>query len=185
MPRFPTDYSKTIIYKLVKDDDFENANIYVGSTTNFENRKCLHRSSCYNENSSAFNRKVYKFIRENGGWDRFKMIEVEKFPCKDKRESEAKEHEWCCTLKANLNTKRPFITLEQVRDYQKQYQTIYRSNHVDKAREYKKKYYLDNLDKFKEKFNCDCGGVYTMPGKSQHLKTQKHIKLINNNIEVI
>jgi hypothetical protein len=27
-------------------------------------------------------------MRENGGWDMFRMIEIEKYVCKDKREAE-------------------------------------------------------------------------------------------------
>jgi hypothetical protein len=38
MPRLPIDYSKSIIYKIVcKDLDVKDC--YVGSTTNFTNRK--------------------------------------------------------------------------------------------------------------------------------------------------
>lgn len=185
MPRLASNYSKTIIYKLVRDDDFENANIYIGSTTNFENRKSLHKWNSKNEKSKVFNSRIYKYIRDNGGWDCFKMIEIEKFPCDDKREAEKREDYWCCTLKATLNTTRPFITAQQIKDYQKEYQIVYRSNHIEKAKQFRKQYYLNNPNKFKDKFNCDCGGVYTMPSKSQHLKTQKHMNFINNTIEVI
>ena len=30
-------------------------------------------------------------LRDNGGWDMFKMIEIEKFSCNDKREAERRE----------------------------------------------------------------------------------------------
>ena len=40
-------------------------------------------------------------IRDNGGWDNFKMIEVEKYPCKDKRDAERREDEIMKELKLN------------------------------------------------------------------------------------
>jgi len=43
-------------------------------------------------------------IRENGEWEMFKMIEVEKYPCNDKREAERRENEVMKELKASLNT---------------------------------------------------------------------------------
>lgn len=35
-----------------------------------------------------------------------------------------------------------------------------------------------NQKKFKEKFNCQCGGKYTYESKSKHLNTQKHQKWV-------
>ena len=32
-------------------------------------------------------------IKENGGWEMFRMIEVEKYSCADKREAEKRETE--------------------------------------------------------------------------------------------
>ena len=68
MPKLPTDYSKTIIYKIIKNDDFENSNVYIGSTTDFIRRKSHHKWNCNNENRKEYNRKVYKIIRENIFW---------------------------------------------------------------------------------------------------------------------
>ena len=60
------DYSNTIIYKLEHEDDKKL--FYVGSTTDFIRRKYCHKSRCNNTNSKEYNRKVYKMIRDNGGW---------------------------------------------------------------------------------------------------------------------
>ena len=105
------DYAKTIIYKLVNYDYPEL--VYVGSTTNFTNRKRHHKSNCKNENGKSFNLKLYQMIRDNGGFDRFKMIEVEKYPCKDKREAERREDEVMKILKASMNTIKSFLTDEE------------------------------------------------------------------------
>lgn len=100
------DYSKTIIYKLCcKDPDVED--VYVGSTTNFRTRKNEHKSRCNNQSSSHYNFHVYQFIREHGGWDNFDMIQIEEYPCKSKREKEARERYYVEQLKAKLNMKLP------------------------------------------------------------------------------
>ena len=76
MPKLPMDYSKTIIYKI---EHIENDYlVYVGHTTNWDKRKCKHKYNCYAEKNGHYNLKLYKMIRENGGWENFKMIEIEK-----------------------------------------------------------------------------------------------------------
>ena len=82
MPRLKTDYSKTVIYKIVCND-LEIKDYYVGHTTDFTRRKSCHKCACCNENSRDYNFKVYQMIREYGGWNNWTMIEIEKFPCKD------------------------------------------------------------------------------------------------------
>ena len=181
MPRKAVDYNKTIIYKLVKNDDFDNENIYVGSTTEFVKRKFHHKHSCCNENSREYNRKVYQTIRENGGWENWKMIEIEKFPCEDKREAEAQEEYWRCEFNARLNSKRAFITKKQRTEYDKQYKKQYRTENADKI----KQYLAEHADKITQKYNCDCGGKYLYISKSRHFKSKKHLKYLNNKIETI
>jgi len=111
MPRTPVDYSKTVIYKI---QHVENESlVYVGSTTNFTKRKACHKTCCNNLNSKAYNCKVYDMIRNNGGWEMFKMVEIEKFPCRDKREAEAREDELMIELKANMNDRRAHRTKQQ------------------------------------------------------------------------
>ena len=64
------DYSKCCIYKIehIEKEDL----VYVGHTTNFTRRKNCHKSCCNNENKQS---KLYKMIRENGGFVMFRMIE--------------------------------------------------------------------------------------------------------------
>jgi hypothetical protein len=54
-------------------------------------------------------------------------------------------------------------------------------NEIGKV-EFNRRYFELNGDKIKEKlhkkFHCDCGGKYTLNGKSQHMKTKKHLKYI-------
>ena len=183
MPRKAVDYNKTIIYKLVKNDDFDNANVYVGSTTEFVKRKSQHKGSCCNENSKLYNLKVYQKIRENGGWENWKMIEIEKYPCEDKREAEAREEYWRCEFNANLNSQRAFITEEQRKEQIKEHAKQYYTEHAEKMKQYKKQYSTENADKITQKYKCDCGGKYLYSDKSRHFKSKKHINYLNKKIE--
>ena len=83
MPKVPIDYSNTVIYKLVNKEDYDNANVYIGSTANFTQRKYCHKSRCNNEKDKAYDSKIYQNIRNDGGWDEWNMIEIEKYPCVD------------------------------------------------------------------------------------------------------
>jgi predicted GIY-YIG superfamily endonuclease len=165
MPRTPIDYSKTIMYKIVSKD-LNNNYIYVGSTTDFPKRKYNHKTACTNENSRFYNIKVYKMIRENGGWNEFEMIEIEKYPCNDKNECFARERYWKEYFNANMNTRVPGAF-----------------NELGKI-EYDKKYYINNIEKihkFKnKKYDCVCCGKYTYANRIQHLNTPKHQNYLNN-----
>ena len=143
MPKLPTDYSKTIIYKLVHNEDYDNANIYIGSTTDFIRRKNSHKSNCCNEKSKEYNEKKYQYIRGNGDWGEWNMIEVEKFPCNDKREAEAREEYWRCHFNSQLNIRRAYITNVEKIDYKKQF---YLDN-KDNILKQKKQYYEANKQK--------------------------------------
>ena len=202
MPKLPTDYSKTIIYKLVKNDDLENENIYVGSTTDFTSRKYRHKSCCNNENDKRHNLKVYKSIRSNGGWSEWNMIEIEKYPCNDKREAEARERYWFEFYNAKLNSVMMFVAPEEknkyIKEYTKQYYLEnadkikqntkqYRIENADKVKQYyidnydkKKQYYIENANKFKQKITCECGKVIANANKLIHAKSKRHINYMNS-----
>jgi len=54
------------IYKLVLPD----GECYIGSTNDIQQRLRRHKSDCNNENSRSFERKLYKYIRDNSmSWD--------------------------------------------------------------------------------------------------------------------
>ena len=103
MPKVQIDFSKTIIYKIVHKEDPDNHDTYVGHTTEFTKRKSSHKRRCENPNNTKHHLKVYQYIRENGGWDNFIMLEIEKYPCNDANEARAREQEWYTELKSKLN----------------------------------------------------------------------------------
>jgi hypothetical protein len=154
MPKVAMDYSRTIIYKIVCND-VNVKDLYVGHTTNFVKRKCQHKSNCNNVNTIKYNLYVYQFIRNNGGWDNFSMIIIEKYPCNDKLEASRYERYWVETLNATLNKQIPSRTFkEYIKDnkpklleHSKNYYEINKS----KMTEYHKEYYDNNKSNISEK----------------------------------
>ena len=132
-------YKNSSIYKLCcKDTDIKD--IYVGSTTNFKRRKGDHKYNCNNEKSLKHNIYVYQFIRENGGWTNWDMVEICNFSCDNKRELHTEERRHLELLGATLNKLIPTRTLKE-----------YYEDNKEEIQEYHKEYYKDNKDKIIEK----------------------------------
>ena len=149
-------------------------------------------------------------IRANGGWYNFKMIEVEKYPCNDRREAEKRENEVMKLLKSNMNSYRSYATkedrLEQYRKYHMnnretrnekrkehyknnyvqiaEHKKEYNKNNVERISEKNKEYYEKNkqniLEKHKEKILCGCGCEITKSFLKKHQLSTKHLNLIKN-----
>ena len=153
MPKKAIDYSKTILYKIVCLD-LEIKDLYIGSTTNFTKRKCGHKNVCQNPNHKGYNYNVYIFIRANGGFQNFEMIEIEKYPCNDENEASSRERYWKEFLNATLNMRTPARTKAEYRidsaDKIKEQNAKYRIDNADKIKEKDAKYRIDNADKLKQ-----------------------------------
>ena len=150
MPKKATDYSKSFIYKLCSKDTTIKE-VYIGSSTNFIQRKGLHKHSCNNENSPKYNYKVYQFIRDHGGWDNFDMVLIEYFPCENGLELGRQEEHWRQQLSASLNSITPHI----YENRQEWYGTL------------------------TIKKPCECGLIYRHTNKARHERTTRHLKRLN------
>jgi hypothetical protein len=170
MPRFPINYANTIIYKIVCND-LSITECYVGHSTDFVRRKQSHKSSCKNEKDKNYNFKIYKTIRDNGGWTNWSMFEIEKFPCEDAFKACARERYHYEQLNSNLNMKFPQRNVKEYRDMNK-----------EKINEYSKLYRVSNKEQIKEKRSklsvCKCGREINHDHKSIHLKSKIHNDLM-------
>jgi len=166
MPKTPIDYAKTIIYKLVHKDDLYDENIYTGHTTEMTKRKNLHKSDCTNPNSKSYNQKNYKYIRENGGWDEWLMIEIEKYPCKDKPEAVARERVIQTEMKAKLNSLIAGRTIKE-----------WRQDNRDNISEKGKQYYNKNREKIAKQSN-----EYYNKNREERCEKQKQYRKANKDI---
>jgi hypothetical protein len=251
-------YENAVVYKLCcKDASITDE--YIGSTCNKYKRKQEHKSCWNNENSKAYNRLVYQFIRANGGFHNFDLIVIEEYPCESKVQLEMKEREYIERLRPTLNKQIPTRTsqeyrethreeireyrethreeikeykkryidknIEEIKEYQreyyekhresileqnKQYQEEhreslseyhkqYRNENIEEIKEYNKQYINENKEKIREqrkqyyeenreyisakqkqKNDCECGGRYINTGKNRHMKTQRHLKYLED-----
>lgn len=158
------DYSNTTIYKIIHKNDTENANVYIGSTSNFLNRKYTHKSSCCNCRDKKYNQKKYTFIRDNGGWSEWEMKEIEKYPCNNKREAEEREEYWRQHYNAQLNTIKAYTTIEE---------RLEREAFMQRLRYEKNR--LNILKKLSQRVPCECGCYVPKYNLSSHRKSKRHL----------
>ena len=81
-------YTNAKVYKIVSDSD---DGIYIGSTTTTLPRRLWRHKE---EAESNPNRRVYKHIQENGGWDAWQIVLVATYPeCQSEAEIKQKEEQ--------------------------------------------------------------------------------------------
>jgi hypothetical protein len=141
MSNLLANYNNTVIYKIYCKNDNVN-DIYIGHTTNFKQRNKLHKSNCNVETSKGYNYKIYKIIRENGGWDNWNMSIVEEYPCNNVNEARDRERYWIEKESSQLNVTIPNRS-------KKEYSQIYRIVHREEISEKAKIYRNNNKDNIK------------------------------------
>ena len=127
--------------------------LYIGSTIDFNRRKIKHK----NDLKLKPNKLLYKNIISNNGI--YKIEIYCNVNCRDRRHLEFFEEQYRIILGANLNTQRAFRTpLEKI---------------------IQKKSYAVNKNR-SIKYACECGGRYTRSNKSNHFKSNIHLKYIKD-----
>jgi hypothetical protein len=182
MPKKDVDYSNTIIYKICcKDDTIKD--LYIGHTTNFIQRKYLHKHSCNNLDNTL---KIYNVIRCNEGWENWDMVEIAKYSCKDSTEARIKEQEHYDQLKASLNSRPPYVDknkyfcnicnlqCESPKQYETHMNSIKHINTINLEQQ------IPKLPKIPKTFCCKNCDYITSSCKdyNKHLLTRKHQKTI-------
>jgi hypothetical protein len=153
MTNSPIDYSKTVFYKIVCND-LNVKDLYVGHTTNFRIRKARHKDACLNKKSNRHHLKVYQFIRENGDWKNWTMVEIIKQSCSDKQEARAVERGYIETLNAMLNCNIPGRTHEmylvEKRDEILEQRALYRNENAEMIKENARIYRVKNREQINQ-----------------------------------
>ena len=135
------DYSKSIIYTIRS-----KTSLYVGSTTDFTNRKHQHKTDIF---KTISNSKLYKTIRDNEyQWD---MKPYKEFPCENKLQLTIEEERVRVLLNADLNTNccGSGIDYNDV-DYNKKICSLYYDTNKDEINKRHTKYREVNKDKIKK-----------------------------------
>ena len=159
----------SIIYKLYcKDKNITDC--YIGSTTNYANRKRTHKSSCNNIKSRNYKQKKYIYIRENGGYENWDYEILETINLNDK----IKERElfWIDkTWDNNLNTERPWVSKNDEKIRYKEWS----KNNPEKLKKKAIKWRKNNPEKYK-KINNKFTGVYIFCNLCGLKSSKNHIK---------
>ena len=144
MPRkLINDYSFYKIVNINGDIDL----CYVGSTANFKERVKSHRQACNNDARKEHHLKVYKTIRENGGWCEFKMIPIGTAEQLTLTQAHIIEERYRVELKAELNSQKCFTTPEEIKERVKEYGKKNKEQIASQSKEY----YEENKEKIKER----------------------------------
>ena len=199
MPKEVMDYSNVIFYK-IKCLDTTIHDFYIGHTTDFISRKYQHKANCNTNKSRNCNAKLYKFIRDNGGWDNWIMTSIETKSCKDSHDALNIEKCFINELGATLNTYAPILTDEERMIITKTNNRIHYLNNkeerIDAQRQYydtnreyckirQREYYAINKEAIQSKskntfYDCECGVRVAASIKAQHFKTSKHIAWVKD-----
>ena len=142
-------YENTYFYQLMCKDITVH-DIYVGHTTNFNSRKYNHKATCNDDTNKNHNAIVYKYIRENGGWDNWDMILISKCSCENSLEAKRIERKYIEQLEASLNYMTPGRTRKE-RYAENKVQEWERRKNNENYKEYIKIYRETNKAQLSEK----------------------------------
>ena len=182
-------YSNSKIYKIQRVGG--DSEIYIGSTTKdyLSQRMDKHRSNyrCWKRDNKRF---VNAFrIFDLYGVENCEIVLLENVDCKSKDELRAREGYY---IQNNVCVNK-LVAGRSVKESNKHhYETNkekclkrakkYREKNKEAIKEKKKLYREKNKEKLKlkqsEKCICECGCEYTKQHKSRHIKTAKHIRLM-------
>lgn len=131
--------------------DLSITDCYIGRSQNIKSRKSSHYSCSYNTHSVSFNKAAYQFIRSNGGWNNWEIIEIEKYKPIIEDDEKKRERYWYDYYNPTLNKNIPYLTYEESVLRQKNRSRIYSHEKYNNDGEYRKK----QNQYYQEKYNND------------------------------
>ena len=143
------------IYKLIKKDALNDDMVYIGSTEDIKYRMSKHKIRCNNINSHKNNLKVYKYIRNNGGWDAWTYEIIDEVEVALRNDAARYEGEYIIKYDAinklnvgvagRTNKEYRKQNTEKIKEYNKEY------SNTEKRKEYIKQYYQKNKEDILQK----------------------------------
>ena len=122
------DYSKGMIYMLESTIDYEEGDIYYGSTTQPLHKRLFQHKQVFNNDKPGKS----KILFEKYGIENVKVILIENYPCNIKKELEAKEATY---IRNNKCVKR-VIPDRSKNEYMNGYRETNRDTIHEKMKEY-------------------------------------------------
>jgi hypothetical protein len=174
-------------FNLLDNDD------YYGSTTCIDNRVSEHKWKWNNINNKSYNYKVYRIVRENGGFDNWEFEIIEFYKCNSKKELELREKYYIKKFKPNLNTTVPRRSWKEYREDNKEKFDAYQKEHNKKRREHTKNRTEEEIEadkktnrerylKERDKRLEDAKNYYQK--NKEEINTNKKIKYAENKDEI-
>ena len=171
-----SNYNNTIIYMIHKpDSDLET---YVGHTTNFKERLRKHKVRFNGKDFPLCNLPLYKYMREHGKFNDYKMDIIAYYACNSKREAEEYEQYYIDLLQSKLNSNGSYASPEKIFEQNKLRCLKFKKNNYEHVCDYQKKYREKHKEKYnailREKIKCDiCGDISNRGNLWRHQKTIK------------
>ena len=96
-------YINIAFYKIVCNDA-NITDLFVGHTNDVHRRNETQLMECTNMRCNAYNTPINQFIRNNGGWDNFKLVVIDHVSCHTLLEVLQLKRIHIKTQNANLNS---------------------------------------------------------------------------------
>jgi DNA-directed RNA polymerase subunit RPC12/RpoP len=156
------DFKNSVIYHIRHMESKEV--VYVGSTTNFSQRKGHHKYR-YDKEGKRFTYPIYCHIRNNGGFDCFEIIPIKSLKLENKTELLIAEQEEIDKHRTLANRKKAHMTIEEKRIY-----------NCEKC----KKWCENNTEKRNESIKCPiCNSTATRRNLKRHQLSKKCQEYLN------
>jgi len=168
----PQDFSKSVIYHIRHMESKEV--VYVGSTTNFPQRKRMHKYSCNNEEGKDFRTPIYCHIRNNGGFDCFEVIPIKSLKLENKTELLIAEQEEMDKHRTLANGQKAYIPIdiEEKRIYNNEINKKWCENNTEKMKQHRQEQ--------KQPVKCPiCNSTVTRCQLKRHQRTKKCQEYLN------
>ena len=144
------DFSTSVIYHIRHMESKEV--VYVGSTTNFSERKRKHKYN-YNNEGNHFKYPIYCHIRDNGGFNCFEVIPIQSLKLENKTELLIAEQEEINRHHTLVNRNKAYITIEERKEHDKKYKKHYYQENKEIINEKNKEYQKEYREEHKEIIN--------------------------------
>ena len=187
-------YQKGKIYRIT---DIGYNKCYIGSTIELLSaRLSKHRNNYTHYLKGKYNFTTCFNIFEEYGVEFCKIELIEIYPCSSREELQAREgyyirSEDCVNKVIVGRTRKEYYTDTQEhilayaknnKTHLKEYSKEYRETHREQLKQTKHDYYENNkeeiLSKSSKPFECECGAKFTEHHKVRHLRSTKHLKLM-------
>jgi len=134
-------------YKIICNDPLITEN-YTGHAKDIHKRKLYH---IWDSKRKGKDFKVYKFIKENGGWENWSFVEIERGEYENRKEAQKREQYWIDMNNSTLNQHRAFNYDEDWKKWYENYRKTekyitYMENHREEANIRAKKHYENHKE---------------------------------------